>query len=1183
MTTPNKPLFRSSTFQAIAVLLIGLSVTLSGSLWLERSINHDAATRFQHSVERVSAEILRRFRLPVYGLNGIKGMYAANDNIKRAGFLAYVESRDLPKEFPAVRGFGFIQQVRRSELDNFLAAERADGAPRFAIRQLEDKPQDDLFVIKFIEPAANNAGAGGLDIGSEPNRREAAQLAVDTGQATITAAITLVQDERKASGALMYVPIYASGTRPATVAERRAALVGLAFAPFVFAELLDGIADVKAGLIDFEITDSGSVAPKGVLWYDADNHVTQLDPNQEITAGRRFSTTIPLALPGREVSLRMNSTTKFDVSIDQASSGLVLVFGTILSGLLALLVHQQGTGRHAAERLAQRMTEQLRHDEARSHDFSKCSSDWLWETDAQHRFNYFSDNLESTYGLSPEKLLGESRRDFLQREARIPPASLAEHLAATDAHLPFKNFEYAIQTNDGSLRWAAVSGVPHQDADGNFAGYRGTGTMITERKNIARQLEDQKGHLEELVDARTSELKHALADAQSAEQAKDEFLANMSHELRTPLNAVLGMTGLARNLCVDPKQRDYLDKITASGKNLNRIINDLLDLSKIAGGHMEFESVTFNLRKLIQHCNSVLSHRAEDKGLSLIETIDDVVPEALCGDPMRIEQILLNLIGNAIKFTTTGHIEVRASVHEHEENSALIDIDVSDTGVGIPPEALDRLFKPFSQADASVSRKYGGTGLGLTISQRLAEMMGGHISVVSREGAGTTFKVRIRLVQGGKEDLPSPLSSAEALPASYQGAHVLVTDDQPLNCEIVEALLAAVGITPQVAQNGQEALDILRAAGPNAFDLVLMDVQMPVMDGVTATRALRSMAEFKSLPIIAMTAHTLAHEQESNAAAGMNDHIGKPFDNTNFYRTLAKWIPAQKHTFAHTPEKAVPEPVAEPVAEKKAGLSALSDIDTTAGLARFGNNETRYRHWLAEFVTTAGGVCDQIHNEITSGQVDTAAKTTHTFKGRVGMLGMVALHSNVTRLEHALRDGLPTEVLLSELAQSVAQMRAQLETVLSTTRDAGISEPPRAKPVLEQVIWNESYSVGVPEMDAQHKKLVAMINQLAEYQSATQHVSAESLHQVLSGMFDYTQVHFAAEEEYLRSIAYPQCAGHEKEHAAFLEKATQYCFAADNSVPDYAAVHHYLKDWLLTHILKSDMQYRIFNESKKSG
>jgi two-component system sensor histidine kinase/response regulator len=519
--------------------------------------------------------------------------------------------------------------------------------------------------------------------------------------------------------------------------------------------------------------------------------------------------------------------------------------------------------------------------------------------------------------------------------------------------------------------------------------------------------------MEDAVRRRTAELSAALEAAKSADQAKDEFLANMSHELRTPLNAVIGMAGLARSLSTEPRQREYLDKITTSGKHLNRIINDLLDLSKIVAGRMEFENLPFSLRALIQESNASMATRAAEKGLVLGESIDDAVPDVLRGDPLRVKQILLNLVGNAIKFTAQGRVDVGVSLNCRDEARVCLDITVDDTGIGMRPDDLNRLFKPFTQADATVSRQFGGTGLGLAISRRLAEMMDGDISVTSREGSGTSFCARLWLGLGEADELLA-ISDAgrESARVRYQNARVLVVDDQPFNRDVVEGLLVAVGITPRLAENGRQAVDIL-VGGAEDFDLVLMDVQMPVMDGLTATRAIRAMEGFAKLPIIALTAHTMAHEKEKGVAAGMNDHIGKPFDEAGFYRALAKWIPLYKQCLQAT---------VEAPAAASSGLPSLQGVDVRAGLALLQGNEPRYRQWLGVFIAEMPVTMGQLRQALDAGQSGPASLIAHTLKGRTGLLGMNGLHVIATDIEAAIDAAQPTRELLLVLEREVAAM-----------------------------------------------------------------------------------------------------------------------------------------------------------------
>ncbi len=586
------------------------------------------------------------------------------------------------------------------------------------------------------------------------------------------------------------------------------------------------------------------------------------------------------------------------------------------------------------------------------------------------------------------------------------------------------DFEVETRLVNGATKWFLLFAF----LDESGAYLNGFSLDITERKQAEEKLNRYKQHLEEEVQQRTHDLVLAREAAEAANAAKDTFLANISHELRTPLNAVIGMAELAQAISSEAKQRDYLNKIVTSGKHLNHIINDLLDLSKIAAGYLEFEQVAFSLPRLIANSNALLLPRASGKGLQLIESFDPAVPEVLIGDPLRIEQIVLNLTGNAVKFTASGRVEVRVGVHERQTERVCLDIEVQDTGVGIGPAALERMFKPFSQADATVSRKFGGTGLGLAISKRLAEMMDGDLTVCSQEGSGTTFRLRIWLGIGKTGELPvAPALAQRALPSGYQGVRVLVVDDQLLNREIVEALLNALGISSQMAENGRQALDMLDEVGPAAFDLVLMDIQMPLMDGLTATRLLRSRPGFDTLPIVAMSAHTMEHEKKNCLDAGMIDHIGKPFDNASFYRMLARWLPTEKHVG----QAVVASPAVPPApVDARGALNQLQGIDVPRALARFNGKEGRYRHWLADFVATAGEVPERIRNEVSAGRIDSAAMTLHTFKARWGTLGMEEIHAAAEAIEQSLRQRQDCDAQLVRLDGLIAAMREQLLRVL---------------------------------------------------------------------------------------------------------------------------------------------------------
>jgi PAS domain S-box-containing protein len=588
---------------------------------------------------------------------------------------------------------------------------------------------------------------------------------------------------------------------------------------------------------------------------------------------------------------------------------------------------------------------------------------------------------------------------------------------------------------NGELIWEDSSIAPIFNTAGEITNFVAVNEDVTERKRVEQQLEAHQTHLEDLVSQRTAELSSALEAAKLADHTKDEFLAHVSHELRTPLSAVIGFSSLARPISTDARQREYLDKVNSAGKTLASIIDDLLDLSKIVAGRMEFEIRAFSLRQLIMRSASVISYKAQEKDLELVQQIDEALPDILVGDSLRVEQILLNLLSNAVKFTSAGKVELRVDQQAVDAQRICLNIEVEDQGIGLREDEIALLFKPFSQADVSTTRKYGGTGLGLMICKRLAELMDGEISVSSREGRGTTFRVRIWLGLGKAGELPAAEEEAdESAQVRYQDVRMLVVDDQPFNRDVVQGLLGVVGISPRLASNGQEALDILSGAD-EAFDLVMMDVQMPVMDGLTATRAIRSLARFAALPIIAMTAHTMAHERVRSVAAGMNDHVGKPFDEAGFYRVLAKWIPRSKQRV-----QAVAETPAL-VAIAANGLPPLRGVDTRAGLALLQGDEARYRHWLSDFAAQAPAAIEQIRRDLAAGKPEPASMAAHTLKGRAGLLGMNDLYLAAGALEAGIDSTEVADERLLHLEQGIVAVCEEIRSRLGLDN----SFPPMAE------------------------------------------------------------------------------------------------------------------------------------------
>jgi PAS domain S-box-containing protein len=1106
-----------------------LLLTMAAWQYVTGDTEKHASERFGREVDDVRRRVRDRIDSYEQVLRSARAAALSSDKLTREHWHNYVASLDVQTRYPGLQVLGIVRHTRgageRAALERRM---RAEGMAAF--RVFPEGDDEDRAVIVYPEPfGERNAKVLGYDLMSDTVRRSALLRARESANLAATGKLVLLQDDDKVQTAfLMALPVYKPGASVGTWQERTEALDFYVHAAFRMNELMTDILGTASQSVGLEVFDGSGSSPDARMFASA-ALAAQAGPPAYTGV-----TTLPVG--DTSWTLRVSSLPAFEADIDRAKGLIVLFAGTVIALLLFSMMRALGLTRDDALALASSMTGALRQSEHRFSNLVNSAVEFaIVATDTKGTIEIFSAGAERMLGFESGDMVGHaSPLDFHESEGvAMRAAELSEELGR-----PVDGFEvFIVHAREGrpeTREWTYVrrdgSTLPVQLTVAAIAGDDG---LVVGYVGIARDITEQK--------KAESDLRWAMMQANAGSRAKSDFVANMSHELRTPLNAVLGMTQLLARSPLNEEQRRDIEAIRGAGVSLLAILNDVLDFSKIEAGKLELEPAPFRLEDLAAQLATMMSMNARERALAMTVSLDPQLPPVLVGDALRLQQVLVNLAGNAIKFTAAGRVDVRLLAGPAGATACTLIVEVEDTGIGMNAAQLDKLFSPFTQADSSTTRRFGGTGLGLTITRRLVELMGGIVLADSTEGRGSKFTVTLQLGVGAGAPLPAfaatrvlvldadPASGAvtaaalramgctvalaasvaeamamkegaradvllldlmlcadapasqvrtlraatgaavalmasawerarfDADPAAFgaddlldkpltpaplracleavarRGAAIaaaqkqdaeparfacklLLVEDNALNQAVARRLLEGAGAQVDIAEDGSVALALLRAQ-PEAYDLVLLDIQMPVMDGFETIAHIRGTLGLQ-LPVLAMTAGVMAHERERCLAAGMNGFIGKPVEVAQMLAEIRRHLPLKNSLMMAQAEVQAQTAQADGVFDLRALVKGMGGDAKSGMLAALVRN----------FVDKGASVLDPLPQMWREARQGEAARALHTLRGSIGTLGAARFAQACLALETALRQGAAGHAELDKLH---ALARNELEATLA--------------------------------------------------------------------------------------------------------------------------------------------------------
>ena len=1097
--------------------VLGLFVTHQAYRHAVLMEDQSIQAQFDREVDEAMEELGVRLQSHEQLLLSAAALLERNPQLTDDAWHQFAQTVRLTERYSGVRGLGYLRQTTPADVGQYLAQSRTKDGHVHAIYPQGQRP--DYAPVTLVYPLDDaHSRALGFDAKSEPMRTMALERARDTGQATMSLPVQLIwqTEQDKQLATLMYVPVFRVGMDRGTEQQRRQAIQGWVFSPFVLNEFMAVVARHVPEMV-LEVYDSDQGAKNHMIFQTRSAQLDAWEGYQPL-----FDVKRSMQAGQRDWRVRFVTLPSWAAGRVHRASRLYLVTGLSLTlGAVAFLAFLIGHRAHAL-RLVQQATRAMGSSEAKYKQLVEAQSDLIAVIALDGTLRYVNTACARFLGQRPNELVGRCLYDLMwaaeaEQIRQHVGQLLEEHLVATAEH--------RVVDAAGHERWVAWTCSLQESPIEAELQVHLVGRDMTERHRLESQLKDReqryrglfdhlqagfvlaevvlddvglvedfrflaingafeqmtgwpasrligqrvrelnlvsedelnlwvkgfgrvalgKGNLQierlsktfgrwlDIVAYRPAPLQFALvvhdtterhmaleaqqaqAEAEAANHAKSQFLANMSHEIRTPLNAVLGCAQIGmRDHAQEPSQVLF-KRIRDAGQHLLGVVNDVLDFSKVEAGKFEVDAAPTQLIKVIHGALDMVRDRANSKALDVRVDIADDVPAWLILDGMRVEQVLVNLLSNAVKFTQRGGVQLRV----HVASDQLV-VNVIDTGLGMTPEQTARIFSPFEQADKSITRQFGGTGLGLAISANLVILMGGTLSVDSAPGQGSCFKMTLPLqpcdaVQGMS-------SEDDLLPQILHGRRILVVDDVEVNRMIIEDMLSYRGATVTLAEDGLQALNQVKQMGEGHFHVVLMDLQMPVMDGITAAEQLRLVAP--GLPVIALTAHAFLEERERCLAAGMVDHVSKPVEEAVLIRTVATHCGASSQAIA-----AVPAPVNEqpnPVAADK-----LSELDWEGLVSLYGKKPGLLQRAVQSVLQHNATTAEKLRQAASAQDWDTLVFVAHSLKGVAGNIRAPQLRELASKTEQAGRLHAAEAMALSlDLAQGLEQVLSALSNKL---------------------------------------------------------------------------------------------------------------------------------------------------------